>query len=152
MDQKLKTLRKPIYHDGVIQLKPDGSVGDLVAYDSHQIKSATGNQGTFNPSEPDITKADGGALTDDEGITAYHGSPHDFERFDMSKIGTGEGAQAYGHGLYFAQNEDVARGYRDDLTNLGDDLSRTQTSNMLAPTILYKAIGDLHTENSQTIS
>jgi len=28
------------------------------------------------------------------GIRAYHGSPHDFDRFDMSKIGTGEGAQA----------------------------------------------------------
>ena len=39
------------------------------------------------------------------GIRAYHGSPHDFDRFDMSKIGTGEGAQAYGHGLYFAENE-----------------------------------------------
>src|SRR5258706_8248564 len=33
-------------------------------------------------------------------ITAYHGSPHDFDRFDLSRIGTGEGAQAYGHGLY----------------------------------------------------
>src|SRR5215475_8436607 len=28
------------------------------------------------------------------GIRAYHGSPYDFERFDLSKIGTGEGAQA----------------------------------------------------------
>ena len=50
------------------------------------------------------------------GITAYHGSPHSFDRFDMSKIGTGEGAQAYGHGLYFAENEDVAQTYRDALT------------------------------------
>lgn len=47
------------------------------------------------------------------GIKAYHGSPHDFERFDLSKIGTGEGAQVYGHGLYFADNEAVARSYRD---------------------------------------
>jgi hypothetical protein len=47
------------------------------------------------------------------GITAYHGSPHDFDRFDMSKIGTGEGAQAYGHGLYFAESEGVAKQYRD---------------------------------------
>jgi len=50
------------------------------------------------------------------GIKAYHGSPHDFDRFDMSKIGTGEGAQAYGHGLYFAGNEGVAKGYRDTLS------------------------------------
>ncbi len=50
------------------------------------------------------------------GIKAYHGSPHDFDRFDLSKIGTGEGAQAYGHGLYFAENEGVAKGYRDALS------------------------------------
>jgi hypothetical protein len=50
------------------------------------------------------------------GIKAYHGSPHDFDRFSMDKIGTGEGAQAYGHGLYFAENEGVARNYRDALS------------------------------------
>jgi len=49
------------------------------------------------------------------GIKAFHGSPHSFERFDISRIGTGEGAQAYGHGLYFAENEGVARSYRDQL-------------------------------------
>jgi hypothetical protein len=48
-------------------------------------------------------------------IRAYHGSPYDFERFDMSKIGTGEGAQAYGHGLYFAENKGVAADYRKRL-------------------------------------
>lgn len=52
-----------------------------------------------------------------EGIIAYHGSPHSFDRFDISKIGTGEGAQSYGHGLYFADNEDVAKSYRDALTD-----------------------------------
>jgi hypothetical protein len=51
------------------------------------------------------------------GIRAYHGTPHDFDKFDISKIGTGEGAQAYGHGLYFAENESVAKGYRDALTD-----------------------------------
>lgn len=57
-----------------------------------------------------------GLLADETGaIRAYHGSPHSFDRFDLSKIGTGEGAQAYGHGLYFAENEGVARGYRDAL-------------------------------------
>jgi hypothetical protein len=50
------------------------------------------------------------------GIRAYHGSPHDFERFDLSRIGTGEGAQAYGHGLYFAENEGVARAYKNQLS------------------------------------
>lgn len=53
-------------------------------------------------------------------IRAYHGSPHSFSRFDASKIGTGEGAQSYGHGLYFAGNEAVARDYRDRLKDLVD--------------------------------
>jgi hypothetical protein len=37
---------------------------------------------------------------------------HPLGRFDMSKLGTGEGAQAYGRGLYFAEAENVAKGYR----------------------------------------
>lgn len=45
-------------------------------------------------------------------IRAYHGSPHDFDRFDAGKIGTGEGAQAFGYGLYFADNPAVAESYR----------------------------------------
>jgi hypothetical protein len=52
-------------------------------------------------------------------ITAYHGSPHSFDRFDINQIGTGEGAQVYGHGLYFAGNEDVAKSYRDALAPRG---------------------------------
>jgi hypothetical protein len=50
-------------------------------------------------------------------IRAYHGSPHRFDEFDIRKIGTGEGAQAYGRGLYFAENEDIAKHYRDKLSN-----------------------------------
>lgn len=55
------------------------------------------------------------------GIKAYHGSPHDFDKFDISKIGTGEGAQAYGHGLYFAENPKVAREYEGMLAKNGYD-------------------------------
>jgi len=51
---------------------------------------------------------------------AYHGTPHTFKaeegaplgRFRSSQIGTGEGAQAYGHGLYFAGKKEVAEHYR----------------------------------------
>lgn len=61
-----------------------------------------------------------GALPMDDAVTqpirAYHGSPHDFDRFSMEKIGSGEGAQSYGHGLYFAENPEVARSYRDALS------------------------------------
>jgi hypothetical protein len=47
----------------------------------------------------------------------FHGSPHKFDKFDMSKVGTGEGAQAYGHGLYFADNPHVARSYQRGLSD-----------------------------------
>jgi hypothetical protein len=50
-------------------------------------------------------------------LTVYHGSPYRFNRFDPTKIGSGEGAQAYGHGLYFAESPDVAKGYRNKLND-----------------------------------
>jgi hypothetical protein len=34
-------------------------------------------------------------------------------RFDINKIGSGEGAQVYGYGLYFAENRDVAQYYKN---------------------------------------
>ena len=55
------------------------------------------------------------------GIEAYHGSPYDFDKFKTEAIGTGEGQQQYGRGLYFSETEDVARGYRDSLTKLRKD-------------------------------
>jgi len=51
------------------------------------------------------------------GMTVYHGSPHLFERFSMKKIGTGEGNQAYGRGLYMAQAPEVGQEYAKNLAN-----------------------------------
>jgi phosphoglycolate phosphatase-like HAD superfamily hydrolase len=47
---------------------------------------------------------------------AYHGSPSRFDEFSTEHIGSGEGAQAFGWGLYFAGKEEVAKFYRDKLT------------------------------------
>lgn len=44
-------------------------------------------------------------------ITALHASPHSFRKFDTAFMGKGEGAQAYGWGLYFAENPKVNRSY-----------------------------------------
>lgn len=46
------------------------------------------------------------------GMVVYHGSPAKFSRFDPTKIGSGEGAQAYGYGHYVAQNPAVAKDYQ----------------------------------------
>lgn len=48
--------------------------------------------------------------------TAYHGTPHRFDDFSLEHIGTGEGAQAHGWGLYFAQNKGVSEKYRENLS------------------------------------
>jgi hypothetical protein len=53
------------------------------------------------------------------GFRAFHGSPHSFDRFDLGRIGTGEGAQVYGRGLYFADREGTAQAYRDALAGRG---------------------------------
>lgn len=53
-------------------------------------------------------------------LNAYHASPHKFDTFDMSKIGTGEGNQAYGHGLYLAENPKTTEQY---LVNQESDLT-----------------------------
>jgi hypothetical protein len=60
-----------------------------------------------------------------DGMITYHGSPHRINnvdeanpvgKFDLSKVGTGEGAQAYGHGVYLAESPDVARQYAGSLS------------------------------------
>jgi hypothetical protein len=66
---------------------------------------------------------------------AYHGTPHDVDRFSTDHIGTGEGAQAYGWGLYFAGKKEVAEWYKKVLTEQsaptykGVELERRDTSN-----------------------
>lgn len=49
--------------------------------------------------------------------SAYHGSPHLFDQFSLQHIGSGEGAQAYGWGLYFSSKKEIAEWYRNNLTN-----------------------------------
>lgn len=101
------------------------------------LAGLTGTETVTNPVEPDVSmmgpaaplaavsgRAAGGLLgwlaRRRRPIRAYHGSPHDFQaepgaplgRFRSEAIGTGEGAQAYGHGLYFAERPQVAQGYK----------------------------------------
>lgn len=49
-------------------------------------------------------------------IEAWHGSPHLFDKFSTSAIGTGEGAQAFGWGLYFTDLKGIAENYATKLT------------------------------------
>ena len=49
--------------------------------------------------------------------SAYHGTPHKFDEFSTENIGSGEGHQAHGWGLYFASNKKVSEDYRETLSD-----------------------------------
>lgn len=51
---------------------------------------------------------------------AWHGSPHDFDEFDLGAIGSGEGNQAHGWGLYFAKDKKVSNLYKEVLSKAQD--------------------------------
>lgn len=52
-----------------------------------------------------------------KGIQAWHGSPHKFDEFSLDHIGSGEGAQAFGWGLYFTDSQSVAKWYAERLAD-----------------------------------
>lgn len=66
--------------------------------------------------DPKMAEAVAGQSMDMLYQTAYHGSPHKFDKFTLDHMGEGEGAQAYGWGLYFAGNKSVAEWYRRKLS------------------------------------
>lgn len=94
-------------YDGIIIENTDKNSDDSIIYavpKSEQIKSV-GNRGTFDAENPNIYFQ-----------SAYHGTPHRFEEFSLDAIGTGEGAQAHGWGLYFAADKEVSEEYRRKLS------------------------------------
>ena len=82
-----------------------------IVFNPEQIKSVD-NRGTFDAQNPNIYFQ-----------PAFHGTPHKFDEFSLEAIGTGEGAQAHGWGLYFAGDKAVSEGYREKL--ISDNTSLT---------------------------
>ena len=75
-----------------------------------------------------------------EGTTAYHGSPYDFDEFDVKFIGKGEGHQAHGWGLYFAEDSSVSNNF---YRNSQPDAIKSFTLNdktYAKGTVMYKVL------------
>jgi hypothetical protein len=70
------------------------------------------------------------------GATAYHGSPAIFDKFDIKKLGSGEGAQVYGHGMYFAENPTVAKEYQNRLADFGSPYTFQYKDKIYEPSYL----------------
>jgi len=123
-----KSAQRQGYDGLVYSNRVEGKGDSYVVFDPSQVRSRfaafdPANQGSgyllgAGPTDRRAASAlIAGASDQPTGIRAYHGSPYDFDRFDLSKIGTGEGSQAYGHGLYFSELPEVAAGYRKQLAH-----------------------------------
>ncbi|MDP6650826.1 MAG: hypothetical protein QGF90_01695, partial [Gammaproteobacteria bacterium] len=84
------------------------------------------------------------------GGPVFHGTPHKWESGvpDLSKVGTGEGAQTYGHGIYFAENPNVAKSYSAKMMDTphsykGVPFPPNNVNSIDAPAHVQSAISDL---------
>lgn len=73
--------------------------------------------GTTGPGDGSVPGSVGSGVTRAFQQPAYHGTPHKFDRFTLDAIGSGEGVQAFGWGLYFTSKRDIAEWYRRKLTD-----------------------------------
>jgi len=57
-------------------------------------------------------------IVEEEGddLVLRHGSPYEFDKFLLENVGTGEGRQAFGYGLYFTESSDIAKSYAKKLS------------------------------------
>ncbi len=67
--------------------------------------------------EGELTPAQKQGVLDRLMQRVFHGSRFKFSKFSLDHIGRGEGMQAYGWGLYFAGDREVADWYRQKLTS-----------------------------------
>ena len=106
----------------------DADTVHFIAFEPTQLKSATGNRGTFNPEDADITRSAArqidtpefrrwfadSKVVDAEGkpLVVYHGAASGFTEFKKKNIGARDPG-FFGSGFYFAPDEDSAQGYAD---------------------------------------
>ena len=101
---------------GAVQSPDTGAKSGGGGVDSANLMPAPGGTRT---EKPVINLGDGFSITPEAGVNfipAFHGTPHDVSRFSTDYIGTGEGIQAYGYGLYFAEDKGTGEWYRRTLT------------------------------------
>jgi len=106
---------------------------EFIAFEPNQIKSVD-NNGAFSPDDTNIFHQ-----------SAWHGTPRDFDGFDLGAIGTGEGAQVHGWGLYFAQERSTSEGYKERLTKTTKVYSNEKV-------YTFEKNGSIKTNDGETLS
>lgn len=97
----------------VVKILTDAGLEVRTASPDNRVSAASKLARDLNDSRGDVLYQRGSNTLNQ---IAYHGTPYVFDRFTLDHIGSGEGAQAHGWGLYFALDKKVADGYRERLT------------------------------------
>lgn len=87
---------------------------DMLAEHRKLVKQATGTKAVSSPLGGKSALAGRGSTRFQ---AAWHGSPHAFDKFSTNNIGTGEGNQSYGWGLYFTDKKGIAESYANNAGN-----------------------------------
>ena len=130
---------KGVYEAGKAVIRDPSVVADALRYTAEKATSGPLNAGEVIGEMLGPRK--GGPVMQE--LDVYHGTPHRFPateanplgEFDASKIGTGEGAQAYGRGIYLSESPEVGRQYQQFLAARKNDLSDPAN---LAASIMYR--------------
>ena len=107
IDSNEATPVENITPDGNIQPRV-GEMGEVAV--EQKPTSEVVEEGGLQPAQKS------GAIIDGDDLILNHGTPYDFDKFQLEKIGTGEGVQAFGYGLYFTDGSKIAESYAKKLS------------------------------------
>ena len=107
-----ESTRSSIPFNSTLEYPGEAIVPSSFSVTSKQAQSAFNKDGILEADNAIITKP-GASFS----VKALHASPHNFRKFSTEKMGSGEGAQAYGWGLYFAESEEVNEFYFNNFYN-----------------------------------
>lgn len=117
-----KVADESVSHEGSYLTSSNISIRDMLTdVNDNEEKPFINEDGTGNFSiidkngTHDFSGMSGTQYTDTFNQKAWHGTPYNFERFDIGKIGAGVGDQVHGWGLYFAKDRKISEAYKEVL-------------------------------------
>ena len=118
-----KVADESVSHEGSYLTSSNISIRDMLTdVNDNEEKPFINEDGTGNFSiidkngTHDFSGMSGIQYTDNFNQKAWHGTPYNFERFDIGKIGAGVGDQVHGWGLYFAKDRRISEAYKEVLS------------------------------------